>query len=63
VIFALSHVNLIINKDFFLVQNIQIFIYFNYSLDLCQELKTEGVLKYIHVENVLNYKFVCKKSF
>ena len=30
VTFALSHVNLIINKDF-LVQNIQIFIYFNYS--------------------------------
>jgi hypothetical protein len=40
--FGLSHVNLIINKDN-LVQNIQIFIYFNYSQDLCQELKHQKI--------------------
>jgi len=39
VTFGLSHVNLIINKDI-LVQNIQIFRYFNYSLRLVPRAKT-----------------------
>jgi len=37
--FGLSHVNLMINKDI-LVKNIQIFIYFKYSLKLVPRAKT-----------------------